>query len=325
LALFNHKGGVGKTTLTINIAAAIAELGKRVLVVDADPQCNLTSHILEESVVDDLLDTSDEDQGRTLWSGVKSVSEGTGLPRHVRPYPTNISDGLWLVAGDIQMSRYESDLYAFWGEAIQAKPRGLRGTAAVAQVVDHAATLCDADIVFYDIGPNIGALNRAVLLDCDYFIVPAACDNFSLRALRTVGRTLATWVREWELVAGLAPKGVPVLNGQPAFVGYIPQRFRIYRGLPASGQLKYMSRLDVAVRKEIVGVLRKVHKRLVAVPEGQARLGEVKDFGDLVAASQQAGTTIRAAEDLKGYPASSRHAERVFGGIGRKLLARLGP
>ncbi|PWQ83375.1 cobyrinic acid a,c-diamide synthase, partial [Stenotrophomonas maltophilia] len=42
IALFNHKGGVGKTTLTVNIADALADLGLTVLIVDADPQCNIT-------------------------------------------------------------------------------------------------------------------------------------------------------------------------------------------------------------------------------------------------------------------------------------------
>jgi len=49
IALFNHKGGVGKTTLTVNIAAALAESGRRVLLIDTDPQCNLTSFYLEEA------------------------------------------------------------------------------------------------------------------------------------------------------------------------------------------------------------------------------------------------------------------------------------
>ncbi|MYB36323.1 MAG: ParA family protein [Gammaproteobacteria bacterium] len=48
ITIFNHKGGVGKTTLTVNIASAIAAQGKSVLLVDSDPQCNLTSYLLAD-------------------------------------------------------------------------------------------------------------------------------------------------------------------------------------------------------------------------------------------------------------------------------------
>ena len=61
LTIYNHKGGVGKTTLTVNIAAALAERNKRVLLIDSDPQCNLTSYLLADDVVNDLLDNSDSE------------------------------------------------------------------------------------------------------------------------------------------------------------------------------------------------------------------------------------------------------------------------
>ena len=58
LAIFNHKGGVGKTTLAVNAADALVDLGFRVMLVDADPQCNLTSFYLPEKELDELLGES---------------------------------------------------------------------------------------------------------------------------------------------------------------------------------------------------------------------------------------------------------------------------
>ena len=58
IALLHHKGGVGKTTLTINIADAFAKTGKTVLLVYADPQCNITSFYLEESTLEEMLSDS---------------------------------------------------------------------------------------------------------------------------------------------------------------------------------------------------------------------------------------------------------------------------
>ena len=85
LALFNHKGGVGKTTLTVNFAFALAARGLKVLLVDSDPQCNLTSYLVEDSVVNDLLDNSDSDHGQTLWTALKPIVESSGLVRPITP------------------------------------------------------------------------------------------------------------------------------------------------------------------------------------------------------------------------------------------------
>src|SRR5215207_7205184 len=79
IALFNHKGGVGKTTLTINIADALADAGKTVLIVDADPQCNITSFYIDEPASEKLLgESNDNGADATLWSAVKPVVEGRG-------------------------------------------------------------------------------------------------------------------------------------------------------------------------------------------------------------------------------------------------------
>lgn len=120
IALFNHKGGVGKTTLTVNIAAALASLEKTVLLVDADPQCNLTSFYLEETVLEQMLEESDDNgSGETLWSAVKPVAQGRG---GVVGIPEVQIDGqpIFLLPGDVLLSEYEEVLPLAWTNALPA-------------------------------------------------------------------------------------------------------------------------------------------------------------------------------------------------------------
>src|SRR6185437_6956852 len=168
ISIFNHKGGVGKTTLTINIAAALGlSLDKSVLIVDSDPQCNSTSYLVESSVVDELLDHSDSDKGETLWSAIRLVAEGVGDVVEVPTIETGIR-GVSLVPGDIQLSDFELELNQFWTDCLQRRTRGFRGTSSISRLVNDLCHEHDFDFVFYDSGPNIGPLNRAVLLDSDF-------------------------------------------------------------------------------------------------------------------------------------------------------------
>lgn len=106
IAFFNHKGGVGKTTLSTNTVFSIASLGKSVLVVDADPQSNLTSYLLPSEVVDDLLEHSDDENGRTIWSALKPIVDADGDINAVDPYEIgNVSSGsVFLIPGDVRLS-----------------------------------------------------------------------------------------------------------------------------------------------------------------------------------------------------------------------------
>src|SRR5437868_6825907 len=105
LALFNHKGGVGKTTLAVNVADAFVDLGLRVMLIDADPQCNLTSFFIEESELDELLGGSDGSDGGTIWSAIKPVVDGKGPIKPIKPF--QIKPNLFLCAGDVLLADYE--------------------------------------------------------------------------------------------------------------------------------------------------------------------------------------------------------------------------
>ena len=73
VALFNHIGGVGKTTIVVNIADAFIDLGYRVLLVDVDPQCTLTEFYLSGKQLSELVGESADFNGGTIWSAIKPV------------------------------------------------------------------------------------------------------------------------------------------------------------------------------------------------------------------------------------------------------------
>jgi cellulose biosynthesis protein BcsQ len=318
LALFNHKGGVGKTTLTVNIAAALASMGKRVLLVDTDPQCNLTSYLIQENVLDDWLDESDTPHGVTLWTALRPIVQGTGNLQKIAPVEAGIRN-IYLIPGDIRLSDFEQELTQMWSDCFQRKIRGLRGTNALSELVNLICVDYQIDFVFYDCGPNVGPLNRVILLDCDFFIVPAACDLFSIRALKTLGQTLASWVSDWRTIYQFAPDGIYLFRGKPRFLGYIPQHFRIYRGQVSAGYSRYIAQIEKHILSDVVRVLRRIDKRLASQSISQNHLGMIKDFGTLANQSQVQGVPLKDATG--GVPEQKRQARIAFEAISRKIIA----
>jgi len=105
LALFNNKGGVGKTTLTYHLAHMIHRMGLRVVAVDLDPQSNLTAAFLDDDALESLWQgagsgaENDRAPATTIAAAVKPIMEGIG---DVRPCePVSIDTDLWLLAGDL--------------------------------------------------------------------------------------------------------------------------------------------------------------------------------------------------------------------------------
>ncbi len=321
IAIFNHKGGVGKTTLTLNIAAEIAALGKRVLLVDADPQCNLTSYLLDDATVDDLLERSDGPHGKTIWSSVKPIVEADLDIVQVKPFELSIN-GLFLLPGDIRLTEFEAVLGQCWSDCLARKIKAFRGVSAISSLIKRICKDYDIDYVFFDTGPNIGPLNRNIILDCDFLIIPVACDVFSVRALKTLGRAMAAWIQDWRRILSLAPDQVDKLSGVPKLLGVIPQRFRAYRGTVTQAQQKYFSQIDKHVRTDVIAVLREVDPTLVRSVPGNLFLGEVKDFGSLATKSQEKGVPIATVK--AGTPAQRAEAKTTFAAIAKKIIQRTG-
>jgi cellulose biosynthesis protein BcsQ len=317
IALFNHKGGVGKTTLTANIAFALAAQGRSVLLVDSDPQCNLSAYLLDADFLDRILDESDSDKGQTIWTMLAPLESGKSLEPTLVP-PMKLPSGIYLCPGDIKLSDLDEKLSYDWQ---LAKERDLGGFASVTAISLMVNSLCasrDIDFVFYDCGPNIGPLNRCILVDCDCFLVPAACDEFSIRALGTLGATMARWLNGWREIADLAPDGTYLPPGYPKFFGYILQRFKVYGGAMTAAQAAFVPRIERAASEDIVAVLRKQFPEVV-VPLRNLRFGDVRDLTGLTNKAQTAGVPLWEVEGAD--PSLKLEARNAFFAMASQLSA----
>src|SRR6266567_4861344 len=180
IAVVNHKGGVGKTTLVYHLALVFGERGYSVLCVDADPQCNLSTQLLGERALDELLDRSDGSRGGTLWSLV-TQKHARGLPIHISR--TARHSALSLIPGDVRMYRYEEQLASAWAGHPDTPTESLEVLTRLGRRLDKIEGRRGFDFVFFDTAPSLGALNRNVVLESDFIVIPVGVDLFSARGL----------------------------------------------------------------------------------------------------------------------------------------------
>ena len=325
LALFNHKGGVGKTTLSINVADAVADLGYSVLLIDADPQCNLSSFYLTESQLDDLLGESGDEEGGTIWSAIKPVVDGRGPIRIIDAYTAR--ENVLFCPGDVLLADYEEVLPDAWTSSFARRERGYDVMCALSRAVRGIAEKYDVDLIIYDVGPNVGPLNRTILLDADFFATPVGADLFSLRALSTVGRSLGRWISDWKTVRQLAPNELKrdLILGLPIYLGYITSAYKVSSGRSATRPHDYWERkIAPRVKSRIVEDLTAVDPSLV--PYNGNKLAAIKNFQSLAPQAQLNKVAIGKLRGLvnPGYYAQIDEAEAQFRDLGREIVRRIG-
>lgn len=318
ISIFNHKGGVGKTTLTFNLAYSLVDFGNRVLVIDADAQSNLTSIALDEGKLEDLYNNS----GYTIRKALDGIIRGSG--DIFIDTAMEVTRGLYLIPGHIGISEYEAQLPTAWTECFTGYERGFRTHSAIHRLAEHIGEQVNADIILYDLGPNVGPLNRSLILSSDYFIIPVTPDRFSLMAIGSVGKNISKWYREWDTAKKQVSEsiGFSIQKGNPKFVGYVAQQFNISRGRATLAFGHWNERILPEVIESIVNVI----PSSLIVDCDKYELPSIKNYHSLVPAAQQYNKPIfrlYPPEINRGHLGKVRECEDDFRLLTNAILERI--
>jgi len=251
IAFFNNKGGVGKTSLVYHLASMYADLGLRIVAADLDPQANLTSMFLEEDRLEELWPEGDHLQ--SIFGAIRPILKGTGDV--AEPHIEEVADNIGLIVGDLGLAIFEDKLSGEWPRCLDSNNEAaFRVISAFYRLLAHAAQVREAHAVLIDVGPNLGAINRAAIIAAEYVVVPLAPDLFSLQGLRNLGPTLRNWRKEWAERFKRNPDPdlqLPPENGMKP-VGYVIQQHAMRMDRPVKAYGRWMNRIPTVYREAVL-------------------------------------------------------------------------
>lgn len=304
IALFNHKGGVSKTTTTFNLGWMLADKGKRVILVDTDPQCNLTGLTLGEESEDD------ERRIQEIYNTTSNIK--TGLAPAFESQPRAIEavdciriqgrDDLFLLPGHINLTEYEVTLGI--AQELSGSIQTLKNLpGSINDLLEKTATKFNADYMLIDMSPSLGSINQNLLMISDFFLVPTTADFFSVMAIDSLAKVLPRWYA-WAKSASslqiLKEANYPFPDITLRFLGTIVQNYRIIRGKETAAFQTWIEKIEKTVSDKLIPTLRQSNMML---PDQAYReqglkdslsLAKISNFNSLIALSQQHRTPIYA-------------------------------
>lgn len=326
LVFSNNKGGVGKTTLAYNCAVYFAEKGYKTVLVDLDPQTNLSKLALGDSFYEDDLFGNDK---KNISSALKGITDGlSDIDLNVPFVPVPNKENLSILPGSLYLSVFEDALITAFGDAARGVTRGYTFTSSIDRLLNYRGQNEDIDIFVIDTSPTLGLLNRVVLLGADYFVVPMMPDRFSVQGIENLGEVFKRWKQEWKNTAkALATTNnignKYLLQGEGLFIGYIINSYNVYGKKPIKEHQNWMQKIPQKVKTH----LSEQHSKNGLVEKSwQKPLQIIQDYGQLSPVSQRTMKAIFDVDpkDIKSFKQGTRDklntAKDEFPMLGNNIL-----
>lgn len=276
ISVFNNKGGVGKTTLLWNVADALARKDKRVLMIDFDPQCNLSIAVLGQETFTQTLPTQNVPYGTTIRAYLQRFLQNTGGFEFFSHRGQHTHENAELVAGDFWLNVYAESLSV---GADLLTGTGIAKYAVIRDMVDFANEQREIpfDYALVDLPPSFGALVRAALYASDYFVIPCTSDTFSAYCIGLIGEMLPIFMGDWQAGYTRFSRSNPQLPkyqnlGAPHFAGWIFNGFDTRSGGYVRADSIHADNIRCEIDNEII------NNPDVAVA---SQLGSISMIGDI--------------------------------------------
>ncbi len=285
VAFFNNKGGVGKTSLVYHLTWMFAVRGINTLAVDLDPQSNLTAMFLPPERLEALW-PDDPDQRASILRSVRPFVKGTGDV--VAPHVERLDSRVALVVGDLALSTFEDRLSDAWPRSMDQQEDAFRILSAFHRLIAMGGNKVGAAIVLIDVGPNLGAINRAALIAAEWVVTPLAPDIFSIQGLRNLGPTLTDWRRGWSdrLQRRPSDRNLSLPSGEMKPAGYVVMQTGMRLDRPVKAYGRWVQRIPAEYAKTMLG--RPLEPSVINVESDPACLGVMRHYHSLMPLAQDA-------------------------------------
>jgi len=238
---------------------------------------------------------------------------------HVEP----VDERLCLLVGDLALGRFEDDLSQQWPLCLDGNERAFRVVSALWRVMQRAAEESRSDAILIDLGPNLGAINRAALVASDYLVVPLTPDLFSLQGLKNLGPTVRVWRAEWkDRVQRSRVSDLVLPQGLIKPIGYVVMQHAVRLNRPVKAYERWAARIPSVYAEEMLG------QDAGSMAGGENCLGLVKHYRSMMPMVQEARKPmfhLTAADGAIGAHASAViDARRNFGELAAEISKHCG-